>query len=121
MTTTISSNKISPSSNQKAGHSGDNRVGQISKAGVEARSAASPSIKPGPATEDTVDVGRASHLYHNAEIQLSETGGKIDSPELAAELAANIRGQIEGNGGLAMSAQAGTIPDHIGTLLSTSP
>jgi len=118
--TPISNDKLSTSSNQKAGGADTKSSGSANKSGAEINVTTTASDVTKPA-DDTVNVDRASQLYRSAASEPTGSTGNIATPEEAAQLATRISEQLAANGAQAMQAQAGGLPGQIGSLLSAAP
>jgi len=118
--TPISNDKLSTSSNQKAGGADTKSTGSANKSSTETNTATAASEVTKPA-DDTVNVDRANQLYRSAASDPTGSTGNITTPEEAAQLASRISEQLAANGAQAMQAQAGSLPNQVGSLLSAAP
>jgi hypothetical protein len=116
----ISNDKLPTPNSQKAGGTNTKSTGSANKSGTETNTATAASEATRPA-DDTVNVDRASQLYRSSASDPTGSAGNINTSEEAAELATRISKQLIANGAQAMQAQAGGLPDHVGSLLSAAP
>lgn len=120
MVAPISNDKLPSSSSTRAGGANTKSTGSADKSNTETKAAAAAPEASRPA-DDTVNVDRASQLYRSAASEPTGSAGNINTAEEAAQLATRISEQLMANGAQAMQAQAGGLPDQVGSLLSAAP
>jgi len=118
--TPISNDKFPSSNSPKTGGSDTKSTSSANRDGTGTGSAAATPEASRPA-DDTVNIDRASQLYRSATSEPTQSTGRINTADEAAQLAARISEQLTADNTQAMQAQAGGLSNHISSLLSAAP
>ncbi len=116
---------VTPVSNDKIPSTNEGKTPPSGKRGTESVTNGNGTNTPepentAPQSTETVDVGRASQLFNQADASVSDTG-VISSPEQAKEVAAEITQKLATDAAEALRAQAGSISGDQAVLLEVAP
>ncbi len=120
--TPISNDKITPSDSASSSVTDRKKADQST---VTQKDGGSETISQngGRAEANSVDIERASQIYHSSESKVSSDEGTITNQEQAQAVAAKIRSQIEANGLQSLKAMTGAISssDSLTAILEAAP
>jgi hypothetical protein len=119
--TPISNDKITPSDSASSSVTDRKKADQSTLTQKDVGSEAI-SHNGGSAETNSVDIERASQIYHSSEYRVSSEG-TITNQEQAQAVAAEIRSQIEANGLQSLKAMTGAISssDSLAAILEAAP